>query len=118
MNDNLSPGDTIDIRVDFERNRIYFFRNNVIEWFMCPSRVLQQVGNIDVVNDKGTLYPCIAMAVGGKVVLKNDEKPNLCIYSKLNDTLAMLLCNHLRTNYVIISKLEVECGSYEESFCS
>lgn len=62
-------GDFIDVMIDFNKNRVYFFNNMRLQWFFSPSINLKE----------GTLYPCIAMATGAKVEIRDDKpKLNLC----------------------------------------
>ena len=39
----FNEGDIIDVKVDFEANRIYYFLNNVLQGYVAPTQVLKKV---------------------------------------------------------------------------
>lgn len=60
----ISPGDIIDIKIDFDLNRIYYFHNEYLQGFIAPQKhVLKE----------GTIYPSVDMAVNTTIVLLNNN---------------------------------------------
>jgi len=54
--------------VDFDRNRVYYFQNEKLQGYLSPSKS-------PLIH--GTVYPCVALSVGSKVKLINNEHPTL-----------------------------------------
>jgi len=67
---SYSPGDLIDIKVDFDTNRIYFFHNEKLQGYIAPTQ------NILL---EGKIFPCVDMSAGTSITLRNDDRPELDI---------------------------------------
>jgi len=82
----ISVGDVIDIVVDFDAQRIYFYNNERLQGYLPSSKVLRE----------GTLYPCANLSVGSEVLLRQ-ETPKLEKNKKWKALLAELPSKILST---------------------
>ncbi len=70
-------GDVIDVLIDFDSNRIYYFNNELLQgWVACNRSLLLE----------GKLFTCVNLSYGTQVMLYNMEtlhpKPNLNLNMK------------------------------------
>jgi hypothetical protein len=71
--DNVRPicvGDIIDVKIDFDLNRIYYFNNEELQGFFSPFK--------KVLKD-GCIYPCVDMSIGSELVFMSEEEAKLDI---------------------------------------
>jgi hypothetical protein len=66
----FSPGDIIDVKIDFDTNRVYYFHNEKLQGYIAPTQ------NILVENK---IFPCVDMSAGTAITLRNDDRPELDI---------------------------------------
>lgn len=62
----LQEGDLVDIKIDFEHNVAYFFRNLNLEGVLTSTQSLLR---------EGKLFPCTDLSVGSEVSLVNEGNP-------------------------------------------
>lgn len=65
--DNATPlntGDFVDVKIDFESNRIFYFRNLQLEGFIAPSQSSFK---------EGKLYPCVSLGFESSVRFANES---------------------------------------------
>jgi len=74
----LSENDIVDVKIDFQTNRVYFFNNNKLQGYIGST----QTGLIE-----GKIVPCISMSVGCRVSLLN---PNMFMEMELNQKIQRL----------------------------
>jgi len=70
----LQPNDIVDIKLDFEANRIYFFCNDILQGYIAPTQNTLR---------EGRLFPAVNLSVGAELTLRNVDNPELDITQKI-----------------------------------
>lgn len=61
----LRDGDIIGIRVDFDRQMIYYYKNQHLEGVVsCTKRKIEE----------GRVFPCVGLSIGAHIRIMNVEK--------------------------------------------
>jgi len=69
--DNVNPfmvSDVIDVRIDFDSNRIYFFHNYALQGYLAPTQHSLK---------ENKLFPAVDLSTGTEVQICNDDNPEL-----------------------------------------
>lgn len=72
--ESFQINDIIDIKVDFDKNRIYYFHNTRLQGYLTPSAF---------VFKEGKVFPCVSMAIDSELSFVNTPIPELDINQKI-----------------------------------